>query len=149
MPIPILDLLKRSESAAPLTVSQHDSNMTAIEQAVNSLALASVSLSLAQTPTASELLLHVPVGASITFPAGLANSFGVAITAPGAQYNLSVRKNGTEFAVVRFAAGASTASFIAASAVSFAPGDLLSVYAPSTPDVSIAGIGITLIAQRT
>ena len=49
---------------------------------------------------------------------------------------------------MRFASAGTVATFIAASAVSFALGDVLTVVAPGTPDATLAHIGFALAGTR-
>jgi hypothetical protein len=96
------------------------------------------------TPGASEVLLRAVVARRTRFAAALAGSAGFAGTAATATTDLDVRRNGTSIGTVRFAAAASTATFIAAAATVFDPGDRLEVVAPVTPDATLANILVTL-----
>jgi len=99
-------------------------------------------------PTASLVLMRYPFPRAASFPAGLTNSKGVAATAATAQTDFNLLKNGVSFGSMRFAAAGTVATFIAASATSFAVGDVLTVTAPGTPDASLANIGFTLAGTR-
>ena len=57
-------------------------------------------------------------------------------------FNLA--KNGTNFGTVTFAASGTTGTFAAASATSFAAGDVLTVTGPATADATLADIALTL-----
>lgn len=95
-------------------------------------------------PTASLVLMRYPFPRAVDFPSSLTSSRGVAGTAATAQTNFDLRKNGTSFGTMRFAAGATTATFISASGASFAAGDVLTIVAPATPDTTLADLGWTL-----
>lgn len=95
-------------------------------------------------PAAGEVILRVPATRRTRFKADLAGSHGVAGTAPTAQTDFDIQRNGASFATMRFAAGATSGTFIAASETVLEPGQVLSVIAPSTPDATLAGIGFTL-----
>lgn len=99
-------------------------------------------------PTGASIVLRYPLPRAVRFPAGLANSQGVAGTASGATATFSIRKNGTQFATMQFAAGVSTATFTAATATDFAAGDVLTIIAPSPADSTLADIGFSLAATR-
>jgi hypothetical protein len=99
-------------------------------------------------PTASLVLMRYPFPRIATFPAGLTNSKGVAATAATAQSDFNLLKNGVSFGTMRFAAAGTVATFIAASATSFAVGDVLTVSAPAVPDISLANIGFVLAGTR-
>ena len=91
--------------------------------------------------TNSELVYLMPMARTSIFPSGLTASYAEAGTAATGSTIYSVKKNGTEFGTVTFAAAATTATFAAASSASFSPGDLLSVVAPATADGTLADIG--------
>ena len=99
-------------------------------------------------PAASAVMLRVPLARAVTFPAGLAGSYGVAGIAPTAAATFSVCRNGVPFAAMTFAAAANTASFAATTATTFAAGDILSVVSPGTQDTTLADIGATLVGSR-
>lgn len=99
-------------------------------------------------PTASAIVTRVPVARAVTFPTSLTGSIGKASVAATAQTDFDVQKNGISVGTVRFAAGATTATFIAASAITLAAGDLLSVVAPSSVDATLANVGIVLAGTR-
>jgi hypothetical protein len=95
-------------------------------------------------PAAGEVILRVPIVRRIRLKADLAGSQGVAGAAATAQADVDIQRNGTSFAIMRFAGGASTATFIAASETVLEPGDVLSVIAPPTPDATLADVGFSL-----
>ena len=94
-------------------------------------------------PGPAELLLRVPIARRMRLPIDLAGSQGGAGVAATTQTDLDVRRNGTSFATMRFAAAADTATFIAATETVLEPGDVLSVIAPATPDATLADLGLT------
>jgi hypothetical protein len=99
-------------------------------------------------PTASQIgLLHV-FNRTITFAAAISGSHGVATVAATAQTDFDVQKNGTSVGTIRFAASATTASFIASSGFSCAATDVIKVIAPATPDATLANIAWTLAGVR-
>lgn len=98
--------------------------------------------------TASLVLIHLPMPVAVTFAAAFAGSYGVATTAATAQTDFDIKKNGTSVGTLRFAAAATTATFIAASPVSFAAGDVLKLVGPATPDATLATLGLTLKGVR-
>lgn len=109
-------------------------------------------------PTASVLVAEfaAPSGiATISFDAAIAGSSGKALTAATAQTDFDVRKNattsanGTSVGTIRFAAAGTVPTFIAASGFTLTGGsDWLTVWAPATPDVTLADIGVTLYGTR-
>jgi hypothetical protein len=98
-------------------------------------------------PAASQYLFRVPMIRAMTFNVGLISASGTlayatASAAATASYTLSIAKNGTPFGTVVYALGATTGTITAATPPSLAPGDVLSVQAPATPDATLADIGI-------
>lgn len=82
-------------------------------------------------------------------PASLTLSKAYAATpqTTGSNMDLDVYKNGVSVGTIRFATTANTASFIAASATSFAAGDRLSIHTPVSLQ-ALAGISITLAGSK-
>jgi hypothetical protein len=99
-------------------------------------------------PGAGATLLQLVAPRAFTLPAGLTGSQGYAATAPTAQADLDIRKNGASIGTITFAAPASTATFAFAGEVDFAAGDRLTIIAPGTQDASLADISITLKGTR-
>lgn len=99
-------------------------------------------------PTASQLRQWVAAHA-FTFPSGLTGSVAKAGTAATAQKDFDLKKNGTSFGTMRFAASATAATFIAASATAFAIGDVLTVTAPGSQDSTLANIAVNLVGFRS
>lgn len=103
---------------------------------------------LAGVPTASLVMLRLKFPRAVSFPAGLTNSQGVAGTQATAQTDFDVQKNGVSIGTIRFAAAATSATFIMASDQSFAQGDVMTIVAPASPDATLAGISFTLAGTR-
>ena len=95
-------------------------------------------------PAADEVIARVPVVRRIRLKIDLAGSHASAETAATASADFDIRVDGVSSATMRFAAAATSATFIAASETVLEPGQVLSVVAPSTPDATLAGIGFTL-----
>lgn len=86
---------------------------------------------------------------SCQLPINLASSQAYAAVpqTTGGNMDITVEKNGSGVGTIRFADSANTATFIAASATSFAPGDRLSIHTPVALQ-ALAGISITLAAAK-
>lgn len=97
-------------------------------------------------PDASGVVARFIAPRAFKILAALAGSIGKASVNPTAQVVLSVRKNGTEFGTVTFAAGSGTPTFAAAADTSFAIGDIFTVVAPATQDGTFADAQITFVA---
>lgn len=102
----------------------------------------------ASAPSASLVMLRYKFPRTVSFPSGLTNSQGEAGTAATAQTDFDIRKNGASVGTMRFAASATAATFIMASAQSFSAGDILTVIAPGTPDATLAGVSFVLAGTR-
>ena len=97
-------------------------------------------------PTASQTLLVYPVGSGgLTLSTGLPGASAYAETAPTAAVSLTIYKNGTSIGTINWVAGANAGTFTFSADVTFASGDVLTVGAPGTPDVTFANFGIVLV----
>jgi hypothetical protein len=107
-------------------------------------------------PSALVTLFAAPDGIdTLTAAAAMAGSSGKALTAATAQTDFDVRKNatsaatGTSVGTMRFAAAGTVPTFIAASGFTLDGGvDTLSVWAPATPDATLANIAASLYFTR-
>ena len=99
-------------------------------------------------PANSQVMLHLVAPEAMDFAAGLTGSQGYADTAATAQTDFDITKNGSSVGTMRFAAAGTVASFIMASATSFAVGDRLKVTAPATADATLAGVSFALFGAR-
>ena len=79
-----------------------------------------------------------------SLPAALTGSAGYSPTTASAQTDFDVQKNGVSIGTIRFASGASTATFIAASASNFAISDRTEVISPA----NLNGLGPVLITLK-
>lgn len=99
-------------------------------------------------PSASAVLMRYPFPRAVVFPVSLTLSRGVAGVAATAQTDFDLKKNGSSFGTMRFAAAGTTASFISAGGASFAAGDILTVVAPASPDATLSDVGFSLAGTR-
>jgi hypothetical protein len=99
-------------------------------------------------PAASAIVTRVPVARAVSFPSGLPGSVAKASVAATSTTNFDVQKNGTSVGTITFAAGATSATFTAASTITLAAGDVISIIAPSTADATLANVGIVLAGTR-
>ena len=99
-------------------------------------------------PTPSVLMLRIPLSRNVLFPAGLTGSRGTATANATGTTSFDIALNGATVATMTFAAGASTATFTAASAINAVAGDILSITAPSSPDATLADVGFVLSGTR-
>lgn len=101
-------------------------------------------------PTASAILLRVPVARAVGFVANFVGSYGTASAAATASTAFDIQKNGVSIGTATFALGATTATFVSAggAAQSLVAGNVLSVIAPATPDATLADVGFALAGTR-
>jgi hypothetical protein len=93
---------------------------------------------------ADEVLGRHDVTDPFTLPAGLAGSRASYGTAPTAAVTLTLKKNGTAFATIAFAAGATVGSFAAATETTFVAGDVVTLRAPNGTDTTAKDLAVTL-----
>lgn len=111
-----------------------------------------ISMDDSDRPASGETVLKWPCPEATTFYAGLASSFAHASTGATLAAVYSIKKNGTQFATLTFAAagqgGAQLGSFVCASNTTLSPGDILTIVAPNPRDATLSTIGITLTGYR-
>lgn len=95
-------------------------------------------------PFGGEVVMRSLIVDNFTIPAGAAGSRVRSGNTAQATAVFTLDKNGASFGSVTFAAGASTGVVAVASATPFSAGDVLSIIAPATQDVTLADIAITL-----
>lgn len=100
-------------------------------------------------PTNGEIVLRLPMVRAVTLDVNFAGSRGSASVAATASTTYVIAQNGTTIGTMVFALGATTASFVAAAAVTLADGDILSVTAPATADATLANVGFILVGNIT
>jgi hypothetical protein len=98
-------------------------------------------------PEDGELVLRFVAVRDFTLPQNLTGSQGKAAVASTGNVSFEIKKNGASVGSVTFDASA-TGSYTFASAVGFAPGDVLEIVAPATQDATLADIAIGLKGTR-
>lgn len=93
-------------------------------------------------------LVKVVFDRTAIYPPNLTGSEGLLDVAATAQTDFDLQKNGVSFGTCRVAAAAKVATFISASGTTFAAGDYYEVFAPSTSDVTAAGLSVSLKGTR-
>lgn len=101
-------------------------------------------------PSAGEEIFRLPMVRAVDFPDDLAGSRGSAgTTGTSTSSVFSIKKNGTQFATMTFAAGAATATFATGSAAeSFAAGDVLTIVAPDPANSTLADVSFMLKGSK-
>lgn len=98
-------------------------------------------------PSSNSVLGKWVAPSAVTFKAALSESVANADTAATAETVFSLKKNGTEFATVTFAAADTTATYVNVADTDFASGDVLTLVAP-TRDDTLANIAFTIVGFR-
>lgn len=94
-------------------------------------------------PSGGQVIL-IPITRTLTLTTGATGSQASAAGAATAQADMVVQKNGVPIGIVRFAAAATSASFVDVGETTFAAGDLLRFVFPETADATLSDIGIAL-----
>ena len=97
-----------------------------------------VPIAFSGTPTAGTPIVNYTLGGTATFPSTLSGSSCSAGTAATANTIFDIAKNGTNWATMTFAAGASNAAF-SGGPEGYAAGDVLTIV-PRTTDATLAGL---------
>ena len=84
------------------------------------------------------ILRHAPV-LPFVLKAGLSGARAGCVVAPTGSIAVAIKKNGSSVGTINIAAGATTATFTFAGDVSFTTSDTLTVTAPASADVTLAG----------
>lgn len=100
-------------------------------------------------PSASATLLFHTVTRPFSWPANMTGSYGKSLVAADAQTDFDVTKNGASVGTIRFAAAATTATFVGFAATTFVAGDIIKIIAPASPDADLSGATFALFGTRT
>lgn len=101
-------------------------------------------------PTASAILLRIPIARAVSFAANFSGSYGIGSVAATASTAFDIQKNGSSIGTITFAISATTATFVSSggTAQSFVAGDILAIVAPASPDATLANVGVVLAGTR-
>jgi hypothetical protein len=99
--------------------------------------------------TNSQVLARIPIARTVLFPAGASGSYAKASANATGSTTYTLKKNGSSFATVNFAASASSGTWTQASDANFSAGDVLEIDGPATADATLANVGITLAGLRS
>jgi Protein of unknown function (DUF2793) len=99
--------------------------------------------------TNSQILVRIKLARAVTFPASATLSQATASANATGSTTFTLKKNGTSFATVNYAASASSGTWTQASDAVFAAGDLLEIDGPATADATLKDVGITLAGIRS
>ena len=100
------------------------------------------------SPTNALVMLRIEMVRAVTYPAGLTLSRLKALIAATAESIFSLKKNGSEFGTMTFAISGTTATVAAASETVFAAGNILTLVAPATADVTLADLYGMIVGSR-
>lgn len=101
-------------------------------------------------PASFKIMPQLPMVRAVNFPANFLGSQGSLETAPTAQLDFTIKKNGTSIGTMTFAASSTVATFTTSGLpISMMIGDRLSVTASSSADASAADLGFILKGTRS
>ena len=106
-----------------------------------------VSGSFTGTAATNQVVQRYVFARTVTFPVGLGGSQGSAGIDATASTTFNIQKNGTDVGTMVFAASAKMATFAMPAATAFMTGDVLTVVAPPTPDLTLANLAWTFIGS--
>lgn len=98
-------------------------------------------------PSSSEFMGRWVAPRNFEIPAGLTESQGHAGVAATAQTDFDLQQNGSSIGTIRFAAAATVATFIKASATVIAAGDRIDIIAPGIADATLADLTFTIMGE--
>jgi hypothetical protein len=107
-----------------------------------------VSASITGVALNSETVLQYVAPQSFTIPAGASGSLAKANSAATGSATFTIKKNGAAVGTIAFPASGTTGTFAFATTQTFSAGDVLQLSAPSTADLTLADIGITLYGTK-
>jgi hypothetical protein len=96
-------------------------------------------------PNPDEEVLRYVVPEQMTFPLNLIGSYVNAGTSPTSVQEYQIYQNGANIGTISFTASPDTPTATFPAPITFAPGDILSIIAPSVPDPHMTLIAITLV----
>jgi len=144
--IPDLTAAATLTGTETLEVVQGGNSRKATAQAIADLKVRPVAIGTFSEiwPTASQILLDWLFTESVTFADEWLGSRGSVGTNPTATFTMTVQKNGSSVGTVSVSTGGVVTFVTTGTTVSFAAGDLLTLVAPATPDVTIARLRVTM-----
>jgi hypothetical protein len=93
------------------------------------------------------ILRHAPAH-QFVLKAGLFGARGGCVVAPTGSISVNIKKNGSNVGSIDIAASATSATFTFSSDVTFTTSDTLTIVAPASADVTLAGVYATLPGIR-
>jgi hypothetical protein len=100
---------------------------------------------IAGKPTNGEVVLIYTAPAAETFPVNFSGSYGSVGTNPTATATYTVLKNGSSIGTIVISTAGKFTFSTSGSAVAVAPGDRITVTAPSPQDSTLDSVGLTII----
>jgi len=97
---------------------------------------------------AAEVLLRIPFSSRVVIPVNFTGSRATARLAATSNSAFALAKNGSAFATIIFGAGSATGTYSSA-ITTFVSGDILSITAPVSSDVTLSDVGLSLSGTRT
>ena len=99
-------------------------------------------------PSAGGTIIRFQFPITVTFPAGLMNSFFIAGTVSTGSSVFTINKNGSSVGTATFAGSATSATFSFAAQVTYAISDIMTIVAPNPQDATLGDLGLSLLGSR-
>lgn len=119
-------------------------NIASVQGQVSGLKQEQIEDWIAGKPAAGAVVKRFIAARGFSLPAGISGAIAKAATAATATASFTLAKNGVPFGTMSFAAAGSVPTFAAATASSFAAGDVLTIIAPASQDATLADIAYYL-----
>jgi len=135
-------------TAIPYAYEHKDGTVQNIELTPNEISGYDVCGMFNGVTTASMIMHRFTAVRKFSLPVGLTGSYFKATTAATASTVFTIKKNSTTIGTATFAAAGTTATLSFSTAITFAAGDIFYVYAPTTPDATLADFTWTFVGVK-
>lgn len=102
-----------------------------------------------RAPSDNEVLFSILMNGDEVFASGLPSNLGYVDTAPTSSVTFVIDVNGTPVGSMNVAAGANTATWTLSSTYTASNGDILTLYAPTPADATLADVRYTFVGTRS
>lgn len=137
------------DNAVANAATQNATDITNLTGTVTGLKVEPIAGFSSGVPAGSAVVHRFIATRAFSLPIALAGSQFKAGTAATASAVINLAKNGSNFATATFAAAGTVATLAAATATSFAAGDILTITAPASADATLANLVFNLKGSLT
>jgi hypothetical protein len=100
-------------------------------------------------PDPLDVIFRWPFTETTTFPAGLTSSQATHFTPPTVSQDYQIYQAGSNVGTIHFHPSPAAATFTFPTDVTFTPGEVMTIVAPSVPDPHMTGIAVALVGNLT